>query len=181
MSDRKRLRATWEGYGEGVYFVTICSHGMRETFGQIYECEFTPSPLGMLIQEHIAALPKLRPNVEVCAFVIMPNHIHLMLSIGPTSRESFGLNAGCLKGPEHDEALPDFHHNSLLASVTGAFKAGITREARRRRIASAPIWQARFYDHIIRNQREFQQVMKYIDENVEKWERGKVKLYGFLD
>ncbi len=94
MSDRKRLRATWEGYGERVYFVTLCSHGMRETFGQIYECEFTPSPLGMLIQEHIAALPKLRTNVEVCAFVIMPNHIHLMLSIGPISRESFGLNAG---------------------------------------------------------------------------------------
>lgn len=48
MSDRKRLRATWEGYGEGVYFVTLCSHGMRETFGQIYECEFTPSPLGII-------------------------------------------------------------------------------------------------------------------------------------
>ena len=103
-----------------------------------------------------------------------------MLSIGPTSRESFGLNAGCLKAPEHDEALPDFHHNSLLASVTGAFKAGITREARRRGIASAPIWQARFYDHIIRNQREFQQVMKYIDENVEKWERGEGEIIWFL-
>ena len=107
--------------------------------------------------------------------VVMPNHVHMVIAIGsqtlPTNGQSATPSYGCLKKKEHDDADIDFHHNSRLATIVGAFKAGVTRASRTRRIASLPVWQSRFHEHIIRSQRAFDNIMEYINTNIENWSK----------
>lgn len=179
MADRHAFRANWHDYNGGIYFITICSHNKIHTFGNVKEGLFYPTELGNLIDEHIRLISNHNYEVELLNYVVMPNHIHLVLSVGtrifaststePTASES-GDKLGCLRPPMHGEAPPDFHHNSKLATIIGSFKAGVTRIARARKIAPLPCWQSRFHEHIIRNQTAFDNIMAYIDNNVINWD-----------
>ena len=201
MTDRHQFRAKWHDYNSGVYFVTICTHEKRHTFGQIVHAQFIASDLGKIVEDNIKSIPQHYQDVEILNYVVMPNHIHLVISVGtrffaltrtdailrvPHNRfasDSIKSNMGCLKPPQHADAVADFHHNSRLATIIGAFKAGVSRIARTqcidrtRRIASLrqphqqphPIWQSRFHENIIRNQQSFNNIMNYIDTNVQNW------------
>ena len=182
MADRHQFRAKWHGYNGGIYFITVCSHEKLHTFGRIIDestrtvgTRFIASALGEIVEEHIKNIPKHYRNVEILNQVVMPNHIHFVINIEVAyttqSSDKVPVNTGCLKGPKHGEGCPDRHHNSKLATIIGAFKAGVTRTARTRRIASLPVWQSRYHEHIIRNQRAFDNIMTYIDSNVENWSK----------
>ena len=178
MGDRHRFRAKWHDYNGGIYFVTICSTEKRHIFGQIVDSQFKPYPLGIIIDDCIKKISEIHPCTEVWNYVIMPNHIHLILSIvgaqyiAPASPTYFdkALNLRCLKSPKHGETVEENHFNSLLAIVIRTFKAAVTRIARAQCIAPLPVWQRNFHEHIIRNQRAFDNIMNYIDTNVENWE-----------
>lgn len=174
MGDRHQFRADWHDYNSGIYFVTICSHEKKHIFGRIVGTRFFASELGQIIIDHIIKLPQYyNGDVEIWNHVVMPNHIHLVLSVGTRFIASASVctsnNHGCLKPPKHGEVCENNHHNSRLAIIIGAFKAGVTRTARTRRIASLPCWQSRFHEHIIRDQRAFDNIMNYVDNNVERW------------
>ena len=179
MTDRHQFRAKWHDYNGGIYFITICAHEKRHIFGKIVfpnvGTRFIASELGKIVEDHINNIPEYYQDVELLNHVVMPNHIHMVISIGtqsmPTLCQSTTPNYGCLKEKEHDVAVTDFHHNSRLATIVGAFKAGVTRTARTRRIASLPVWQSRYHEHIIRNQRAFDNIMSYIDSNIENWSK----------
>ena len=116
----------------------------------------------------------------------MPNHIHMVLTVGTryiasaSSEDSNSQSStyfGSLKQPKHGNICNDFHHNSRLASIIGTFKAAVTRMANRQlcnssggRDISRPYWQPRYHEHIILNERSFDNIMTYIDSNVEHWE-----------
>ncbi len=189
-ADRHQFRAKWHDYNGGVYFVTICSYGKKHSMGSIMNNVFYPSELGEFIKEHIEKLSGHYTDVEVWNSVIMPKHIHLVIAVGTrliaseenaknidtidnvrliASEEHSESNLGCLRQSNHKDECGDFHHNSRLASIVGSFKAGISRTARTRKIASLPVWQSRFHEHIIREQRAFENIMNYIDTNVENW------------
>lgn len=143
---------------------------------------FIPSELGEIVCQHINNIPRHYTNVEIWNHVVMPNHIHMVLAVGTRFIASGSANAsanfGCLKAPKHGDTCEDNHHNSRLATIIGTFKAGVTRTARMtartRLIASLPIdkiWQSRFHEHIIRNQRAFDNIMYYIDNNIVNWNK----------
>ena len=99
-------------------------------------------------------------------------------NIAPTSAQGniTSYNLGCLKPPKHGNVCGDFHHNSRLSVIIGSFKAAVTRlannqmeQSRVGRDVSRPYWQPRYHEHIIRNQRAFENIMMYVDTNVERW------------
>lgn len=218
MNDRHQFRAQWHDYNKGTYFVTICCADKQHYFGRITsdspvgtrfiaseqrsilseqrsiasKQRFIPSALGRLVEKEILNIPSYYNDVEIWNHVVMPNHIHLIISVGTrfitstneTNKTNESPNTGCLKPREHNAPeSQDFHHNSRLASIVGAFKAGVTRQWRQvgtrfiaseqRTTASTPantkIWQPRFHEHIIRNQRAYDYIMNYIDNNIENW------------
>lgn len=190
MSDRHQFRAKWHDYNGGIYFITICAHEKRHIFGRIYNTCFTPSMVGQIIDQCINTIHNIHPHAEVWNYVIMPNHIHMVLSVGaqyiaPTSDEQqfiastsdkqqfITTNTGCLKPPMHGEAVSDNHFNSKLAVIVRTFKAAVTRITRAQCIAPLPhpIWQRNYHEHIIRNQRAFDNIMSYIDSNIENWSK----------
>lgn len=172
MGDRHRIRACWHDYNSGIYFVTICARDKSHILGKIEGGVFHKSPLGAIVEKHICAISSHYRDVEVWNYVIMPNHVHMVIAVGTrfiASGPREDSSIGCLKSSLHGDTCVDFHHNSRLGAVVGAFKAGVSREARTRLIASLPCWQSRFHEHIIRNQQSLDAIMYYIDNNVENW------------
>ncbi len=180
MTDRHRFRAQWHDYNDGIYFVTICSHEKRHAFGHIRNGKMLFSKLGEIVSQSLESIPLHHPHAEVYNYVVMPNHVHLVISVQTRyiafpqtddTIKSLNSNFGCLKPPKHSEACEDFHHNCSLATIIGSFKAAVTRQANRQcgRDVSRPYWQQRYHEHIIRDQRAFDNIMNYVDNNVRSW------------
>lgn len=192
MADRHQFRAKWHSYEDGIYFVTICSHKKTHIFGQINANEMRLNMLGHIVESCITEIPSHHSDVEILNYVVMPNHVHMVIAVGTryiasTSRQGniaststqgniTSYNLGCLKPPKHGNDCGDFHHNSRLSVIIGSFKSAVTRlannqmeQSRGGRDVSRPYWQPRYHEHIIRNQRAFENIMMYVDTNVERW------------
>lgn len=189
MSERHAFRAQWCDYNQGIFFVTICSKDKKYIFGNIANNDMQLSPTGIIVTKCVQVIPEHHPTVEVLNHVVMPNHIHMVISVGaqyiaPTSRDAYlsPQNIGCLKPPKHGLPVNDNHFNSQLAVIVRTFKAACTREYKEMcrydcnvdagAMYCAPtIWQRSFHEHIIRDQRSFENIMYYIDNNVLNWDK----------
>lgn len=190
MGDRHQFRADWHDYNSGIYFVTICSHEKKYIFGRIVNGTMIFSDWGRIVEACLINIPSHAKATEVWNYVVMPNHVHMVLSVGTrhAASASNSSNIGCLKPPRHGEPCACNHHNSQLAVIVGSFKAAVSKKihemtSRTRHAASLPpddmnttdgdtsfrIWQSRFHEHIIRDQRAFDNIMNYVDNNVERW------------
>jgi len=79
---RRRLRLCGYDYSQaGAYFLTICTHDREYLFGEILKGKMRLNGWGMIVRDEWARTARLRKNVEVGAFVIMPNHIHGIICI----------------------------------------------------------------------------------------------------
>ena len=90
--------------------------------------------------------PSVRANVEILNYAIMPDHLHILLALG--CREVVA---------EGSRPLP------TVSTIIGQYKAGVSRKCKR------AIWQKYYHDHIIRNQLDFEETWKYIDNNPLQW------------
>ncbi len=69
-------------YGKpGWYFVTICSQNRLCYFGEIVNNKMILSTAGKIVAEEISNTKQIRNNVKIDAWVIMPNHVHLIVII----------------------------------------------------------------------------------------------------
>jgi REP element-mobilizing transposase RayT len=84
LHDRISYRAKWHNYNCGMYFVTICTKDREHYFGEITDGEMNLSEIGKCLQEQIVKTPEMRAdmNMEIPLFVIMPDHVHLIVTIG---------------------------------------------------------------------------------------------------
>lgn len=119
------------------------------------------SRIGRYCREQLENLPEhYKPEhykyVQVPLFVVMPNHVHAVISVDETF-----LN-------EHaGEHLPTIR--TALSVVIGGFKRSVTMYARRNNIEF--YWQSRYHDHIIRGVNDGNKISDYILNNVYKWRK----------
>ena len=89
LPSRKQIRLTCYDYSSpGAYFITICTHEKRcilsdITVGAIHEspAEVRLTEIGCCVHNVLEILPTRYPNLVVDKYVIMPNHVHLLLQI----------------------------------------------------------------------------------------------------
>ena len=169
MADRHQFRAKWHDYNGGMYFVTICCAEKRHLFGEINRSEMHLNECGKIAKDMIDEISLHFPSSQVLNYVIMPNHIHLLIAIDRNSTSATPNHEyGCLKQKCHiDSVNQDFHHNSALAQIIGRFKSFTTKKCRK--VNPSFTWQSRFYDNIISDQKTYLLVMNYIDSNIERW------------
>lgn len=152
MPHRKHPRLKNYDYSQnGCYFVTICTKGRAPILSDIFAgASLNPSCLqisdcGKTVQKYINNINVVYGNdIHVDNYVIMPDHIHLIITI---SCEDGGLKA----------ARPTLH------TIVRSLKTMVTRQI------GYSIWQASYYEHIIRNEQEFNEIWNYIDNNPIKW------------
>ena len=166
-------RAQWHDYNGGEYFVTICTHGREHYFGEISGGQMNLSEIGNYANAVIQKIPTHNHYAEIPLYVIMPNHIHLIVIIdGGTVpwREKCCRDVPWRVSTDgKNTTMQDIcNRQGKLSTAIGGMKQSVTRFARKHNIAFA--WQPRFHDHIIRDTNELNDIADYIENNVAKWQ-----------
>ena len=107
------------------------------------------------MKELIEILPSRYPELAVEHYVIMPNHIHLLLRIDAER----ALREAPLRAGES---------RSLLARAMGFLKMNSSKQAHQKH-PKLELWQRSFYEHVIRNERDYREIWEYIDANPARW------------
>ena len=163
-------RATWHDYNGGAYFVTICTRDMEHYFGEIVSGEMNMTEIGEYVQQCIKNIPQHSTYANVPAFVVMPNHVHLIVIIDDENADSI-----CRDVPwrvstfgKNETMQTIANQQGRLSTMIGGFKQSVTRYANANSISFA--WQTRFHDRIIRDHDEMNRIAEYIENNVARWE-----------
>ena len=196
---RKSPRAKWHNYNGADYFVTICTGGRVNYFGSIVDGKTQLTVVGEYTKKCIEKIGVINKNVQVPLYVIVPNHIHLIIIVGDNDAETTPFVGLSYYGSRNDmdARLPRLPHcdspttydsNSIektqeeinlemqrrakccgrLSHIIGQFKSAVVRYTKQNDISFE--WQARYHDHIVRNQEEMNNIANYIEQNPAKWE-----------
>ena len=134
---------TWDYGSADTYFVTLVTRGRQRLFGDAADNIMALSPAGEIAAEEWKQSAVLRSDVELDAFVIMPDHMHGIVFLN---------RGGARPAP-----------TSSLTSLIGCYKSAVSRRLGR------PIWQRSFFDHIVRNEHDLDALRDYIEGNPGRW------------
>ena len=179
---RKSIRLKGYDYTQpGAYFITICTYHRDEIFGQIVHGEMKLSPLGKIVREEWMRSAEIRKEIRIFEdeFVIMPNHLHginwIVGADGVRPEDDVRPNAERAQAQRPDVQGQDARRASLrrdprsLGSFIAGFKASVTSRAGRE-LKITGIWQRNYYEHIVRNDRELNNIRWYILNNTMNWQ-----------
>ncbi|OZC01701.1 transposase [Rubricoccus marinus] len=157
--DRRSVRLRTHDYADGLYFITICTHRRQRLFGDVEEGEMLRSPLGDIAHAEWIRTEDVRPTCILDAFVVMPDHVHLLFALLPPE-------ASGEQGSERRFRSPSANAASIVRGYKGAVTRAVwDREGRE----VGPVWQRGFFDRVVRTEREADHVRQYIAENPSRW------------
>lgn len=146
LPDRKKNRLENYDYSQnGAYFITICVKNRKKILSQIVGAdtirpyEIILSQYGKIVDKAINNIANIYENISVDKYVIMPDHVHMILRITD--------NGGRMVS---------------APTVIAGMKRYVSKKC------GVSIWQKSFYDHIIRNQKDYNEIWEYIEHNPEK-------------
>lgn len=153
--ERKLNRLKNYDYSQnGAYFITICTKGRSPILSKITvgtsiarPCEIHLSQIGAIVEKGIKGIEQHYESVFVDNYVIMPNHVHMIICIDNKERRAM--------------LVP------TVSRIIQQFKGYVTKQI------GKSIWQYKFYDHIIRDDIDYMTKYQYIDENPLKWAEDK--------
>jgi putative transposase len=154
---------------DGAYFVTICTHERLNLFGEVIDAVMQLNALGEIVSEEWQRSGEMRKEITLDEWGIMPNHLHAIVFItqeAPASgRRDVRLDVST--GFGHTPRGP---RPRSLSSLVGGFKAAATSRVNvLRGTPGMPVWQGRFYDHILRDERDLDLHRAYILNNPGRW------------
>lgn len=167
----------WSGWSydaEAAYFITICTYHRECLFGNIVDSEMILNDCGLIVQREWEYSAQLRPEIILGNYIIMPNHFHAIVHIIPPSVETHG---GASHPHPHPNPQPILHRPpKSIPSLIAGFKSVVTRQINILHGTSGEkIWQSNYYDHIIRNNEEYQRIDDYILMNPERWQSDSLR------
>lgn len=146
---RKTMRLKDFDYSSNcAYFITLCTSDRRCVLGKVIgENDVCPSNIqlsvyGQIVDAAIQKIPQYYSDVAVDKYVIMPNHIHMILMIKNNGRTMFAPTV-----------------SRIIKQMKGYVSKKIGKS----------VWQKSFYDHVIRNENDYLEIWQYIDSNPAKW------------
>ena len=143
----------------GAYFVTVVTHQRECLFGEIADGQALLTDCGEAVAQEWRRSTKIRREIQLDAFVVMPNHIHGIVIMG--GRTAVGAHG---RAPLHRAPRS-------LGSFVAGFKSAVTKRINEMRGAPGlPLWQRNYYEHIIRDEDELDRVRQYIVDNQARWE-----------
>ena len=189
LPNRKSYRAKWHNYSGSEYFVTFCTYERRHYFGEVRNGQTELTKVGKYLKTEIEKVQDFYPYAEIPIYVIMPDHVHLIMEI---RKDTWNRENADAINPDADvinHNADAINHNAdainrvptggitgkknpmlnaTLGTVVRGLKARVTQFARQNNIPFK--WQPRYHDRIIRNRDEMNKIAKYIELNPAKWE-----------
>ena len=145
---RKTIRLKNYDYSTpGYYFITVCAKDKKKLFGDLVAGdEFKQSqPVlckrGETVCAQLEAMTGFYSNIVLEKYVVMPNHVHMLLQV----KAEQGTRP------------------SILSAFVGTFKRFCNKSC------GEDLWQSRSYDHVVRNEKDYQRIWEYIDNNPTRW------------
>ena len=154
LPQRKPNRLKDYNYSQnGAYFVTICAKDRLELFATIDVgaafCRPCLMQAGEIIENEISTLSRTYEGVFVDCYVVMPNHVHMIIAIaGMWQHEASG----------RQNAAP------TISRMMNQWKRAVSTKI------GYSVWQKSFHDHIIRNEEDYIRIAEYIENNPVNWE-----------
>ena len=149
--DRKIIRLQNYDYSaNGAYFITICTHNREHLFESVGADSISARMVKKVYGEIIGKYD----NVSSPISVVMPNHFHSIIIIERNDTEVV---------PSISKIVQEFKRYTTCEYIK-LVKNGILKPFDKR------IWQRSFYDHIIRNENDFNEIWMYIENNPLKWQ-----------
>lgn len=151
---RKSLRLKGYDYSTpGVYFITVCTENRRRVLGNLVGRDACDAPkiklsvYGEILEKYIILMSKKYEHIRIDKYVVMPDHFHLLLRITNRNLRECGVSQA--SRPTKSE----------VAKFVSLLKRYFNKEYGKN------IWQASYNDHIIRNEKDYLEVIEYIDNN----------------
>ena len=138
----------------GAYFITICTQDRKQLLSKIIvgtgvlDCpQVRLLTHGEIADQYIRQLDDFYDHISVNKYAIMPDHIHILLTV---------------QNGQSGTPVPT-RANSTVAKFVSTFKRFCNKEY------GENIWQSRYYDHVVRNQQDYNEIWEYIQNNPRKW------------
>jgi len=173
--DRKCILSRISSVGTGVL---DCPNGVLDCPNGVLDCpQIELTRYGKIADKYIHQLNDFYDDLSVESYVIMPNHIHILLWVKDNengqSRTPVSDGQSRTPVPTIDITTRQSRANSVFSQFVSTFKRFCNKEC------GENIWQTRSHDHIIRNYEDYEKHLKYIYENPLRWQYD--ELYNFED
>jgi REP element-mobilizing transposase RayT len=158
LPQRKHPRLDHYDYSTpGAYFITICTQNRRCLLSRIVgrglaPAENTYTTYGIIAREQLLLLEERYRNLKIDQYVIMPNHIHAILVLEDA--------AGASPRP-------------TITDIVCAYKSLTTRACKKAKPIDK-LFQTSFYEHVIRGQKDYDEIAQYMINNPTQWELDKL-------
>jgi len=178
LPQRKLIRLKDYDYSaSGAYFITICAYNRECLFGKINhnletkdQSPFVINEYGKIIQEEWARSDTIRHEITLDDYVIMPNHFHGIIFINKAGDQPVAPTEPFLspRSPLHGIG------SKSVGSLIAGFKSTVTKRINEiRKTPGFPVWQRNYYEHVIRNENDLNDIRQYIKYNPLNWETDK--------
>ena len=171
---RRSIRLQGYDYSQaGAYYVTIVAWQRECLFGEVIGGEMKLSKFGLVAKQQWEKLPKRFPNIELGAFVIMPNHMHGIIVI-INGRGTAGIRndhdgESSRRAPTREQFQKPV--KGSIPTIVRSYKSAVAyRINLMRRTQGVPVWQRNYYEHIIRNEQDLQNITNYVESNPMMWD-----------
>ena len=161
---RRSIRLREYDYSQaGAYFVTICTWQKECLLGDVVNGEMRLNEFGGIVDREWHKTPRIRKEIELDSFVVMPNHIHGIIIINDTGNDKRNVGAN---GRSPLRMKP-----KSLSSFIAGFKSIVTKTINQNRnTPSMPLWQRNYFERVIRNENELHAIRQYIINNPLQWD-----------
>jgi REP element-mobilizing transposase RayT len=123
----------------------------------------------------------VRPDIELDAYVVMPNHFHAIFFIressnvaGATHRVAPTKNYCAIAGKP---GRPGGPKPRSVGAIIGQFKSLVTKKFNiTRQYFDGSLWQRNYYEHVIRDEQSLHRIREYIATNAQRWDLDRENL-----
>ncbi len=177
---RRSMRLQGYDYSQaGAYFLTICTADRRMLFGDVVNHRMVLNEAGRIVADEWLGSARIRPEIELDAWVVMPNHIHGILTITD-------VGGGCDRGSRPDQrslttgvgvagrgdrrVAPTGPGPGSVGAIVAGFKSASAKRINAfRGTPGVSVWQRNYYEHVIRFEAVLNRIRQYIAENPARW------------
>ena len=185
-TDRYKIKSSrfqnWNYSNPGYYFITICTYNKNNFFGKIIDEKMELSKMGEISKNCLINISKHFNNVFIDEYVIMPNHIHILIKLiksnnycrdvacnVSTNTNTYEISTDNLTKSKYFSNISPKPNS--IPTIIRSFKSAVTCHINPKIVFFG--WQTRFYDHIVKDQKEYFKIKKYIQSNIKNWNKDK--------
>ena len=153
LPQRKSLRLKDFDYStSGYYFLTLVTKNRMELFGEIIDDKMHHNNAGQMIMDSYLTIPNQFPTIKCMDAVVMPNHFHCILEVCDNNTTTISAVMRWWKSLTTHKYIEGAKQNQW-------------------EMYDKKLWQNRYFDHIIRNQHDFDMIRNYIFQNPSRWKK----------